>query len=102
MENLTTEEHTVWMKVNNDLAFDAGHIQESKDAEHQRSHFSTLSKNIYSLIKVSKQTTTTYYAHCPMYNNGKGANWLSSEKEIKNPYYGSQMLTCGSVEETIK
>ena len=102
MENLTTEEHTVWMKVNNDLAFDAGHIQESKDAEHQRSHFSTLSKNIYSLIKVSKQTTTTYYAHCPMYNNGKGANWLSTEKEIKNHYYGSQMLTCGSDEETIK
>jgi hypothetical protein len=37
-----------------------------------------------------------------MYNNGKGADWLSKEKEIKNPYYGSQMLNCGSVEETIK
>jgi Protein of unknown function (DUF3347). len=31
----------------------------------------------------------------------KKANWLSSEKEIKNPYYGSTMLTCGSVVDTI-
>jgi len=36
-----------------------------------------------------------------MYNNGKGANWLSKEEAVKNPYYGSQMLTCGSVQETI-
>jgi hypothetical protein len=28
-------------------------------------------------------------------------HWLSSEKAIKNPYYGSAMLTCGEVTETI-
>jgi hypothetical protein len=37
-----------------------------------------------------------------MYNDGKGANWLSKESTIKNPYYGSQMLTCGKTVETIK
>jgi hypothetical protein len=102
MEDLTSEEHTVWMKVNNMLANDAGLIKANKDIAKQRSAFTTLSKNMYALIKVSKQLTTTYYQHCPMYNNGKGADWLSKEKEIKNPYYGSQMLNCGSVEETIK
>ena len=57
---------------------------------------------MYELIKVSKPKDAVYYQHCPMYNNGKGANWLSKESAIKNPYYGSQMLTCGSTVETIK
>lgn len=102
MEKLSTEEHTVWMKVMKNLAFDAGHIEETKDAGHQRDHFTSLSKNMYSLIKVSKQETPIYYQNCPMYNDGKGANWLSKENTIKNPYYGSQMLTCGRTVEIIK
>jgi hypothetical protein len=61
-----------------------------------------LSENMYALIKVSKTETPTYYQFCPMANDGKGANWLSKENAVKNPYYGSQMLTCGKVVETIK
>jgi len=53
MENLTKEEHAEWMKVMKDLVFDAEHISETKDAGHQRDHFTSLSKNMYSLIKVS-------------------------------------------------
>jgi len=102
METLKTDEHTVWMKVMKDLVFDATHINETKEASHQRDHFATLSKNIYELIKVSKQPETIYYQHCPMYNDGKGADWLSKESVIKNPYYGSQMLSCGKTVETIK
>ncbi len=102
MEKLTNEEHIVWMKVMKDLAFDTEHIEETKDAGHQREHFITLSKNMYELIKVSKQETPTYYQNCPMFNNGKGANWLSKESTVKNPYYGSQMLSCGSIIDTIK
>ena len=102
METLTTDEHTVWMKVMKELLFDAEHISETKDIGHQRDHFISLSKNIYELIKVSKPEIPIYYQHCPMANNGKGANWLSKENTIKNPYYGSQMLTCGSTVETIK
>ncbi len=102
MNTLSSEEHTIWMKVMKDLAFDAGHIEETKDASHQRDHFMSLSKNMYALIKVSKQETPTYYQHCPMANDGKGADWLSKENAIKNPYFGSQMLSCGKTVETIK
>ncbi|MHA8083548.1 DUF3347 domain-containing protein [Aquirufa sp. A-Brett2-15D] len=101
MENLTKEEHAEWMKVMKDLVFDAEHISETKDAGHQRDHFTSLSKNMYSLIKVSKQETPTYYQFCPMANKGKGANWLSKENIVKNPYYGSKMLGCGKTVETI-
>ena len=90
------------MKIVKNIKEDAEHISDTKDIKHQREHFVTLSKNIYALIKVSKQETPTYYQFCPMANNGKGANWLSKENTVKNPYYGSMMLNCGKVVETIK
>ena len=101
MESLTKEEHVEWMKVMKDLVFDAEHISETKDAGHQRDHFTSLSKNMYSVMKVSKQETPSYYQFCPMANKGKGANWLSKENIVKNPYYGSKMLGCGKVVETL-
>lgn len=102
MEKLDAETHMVWMKIQKDLVLDAEHISETKDASHQRDHFISLSKNMYSLLKVSKYEQPVYYQFCPMANDGKGANWLSKENAVKNPYYGSQMLTCGKVVETIK
>ncbi|WDO12132.1 DUF3347 domain-containing protein [Flavobacterium sp. WW92] len=102
MNELKADEHTVWMKVLNDLREDAEHISETADAKHQRDHFITLSKSIYELLKVSKYEVPVYYQFCPMANDNKGANWLSKENAVKNPYYGSQMLTCGKTVETIK
>ncbi len=102
MEKLAMDEHMAWMKVMKDLGFDAEHISDTKDPSHQRDHFTTLSKNMYALMKVSKQETPTYFQHCPMANDGKGADWLSKENAIKNPYFGSQMLSCGKTVETIK
>jgi hypothetical protein len=102
MNELNTETHTQWMKVVNDLKEDAEHISDTKEITHQRDHFMSLSKNLYAVIKVSKSETPIYYQFCPMANKGKGANWLSLENKIKNPYYGNQMLTCGKVVETIQ
>jgi len=102
MEKLTTEEHSVWMKVMSSLKSNTDKISTSTNIEKQRNAFMALSANIYDLIKVAQQDATIYYQNCPMYNDGKGANWLSKENTIKNPYYGSQMLTCGKTVETIK
>jgi len=102
MGKLKMEIHTVWMQVEKALKTDAQHIKENKDTEQQRESFITLSKNMYELIKAAKPAETVYYQFCPMANDGKGANWLSKESAIKNPYYGSQMLTCGKTVETFK
>ncbi len=102
MSELNTDTHAQWMKVVNDLKEDAEHISETKEIKHQRDHFMSLSKNLYAVIKVSKSEMPIYYQFCPMANKGKGANWLSLENKIKNPYYGNQMLTCGKVVETIQ
>jgi len=102
MDNLSMDVHIAWMKVFENLKEDAEHIADIKDIGRQRDHFISLSKNIYEVMKISKQETPTYYQFCPMANDGKGANWLSKENAIKNPYYGSQMLNCGNTVETIK
>lgn len=102
VEQLSTDEKDVWTNVVNDLKDDVKNIADTKDISVQRARFITLSKNIFDLIKVSKQNTPTYLQHCPMANDGKGADWLSKENVIKNPYYGAQMLSCGKIVQTIK
>lgn len=101
MGKLSSEEHNAWMKVTNDLTNSAGKISKSKNVSQQRQALALLSKSMYELAKQSNQAVPVFYQHCPMFNNGKGANWLSKESAIKNPYYGNKMLTCGSVTETI-
>lgn len=102
MDKLSSEEHTVWMKVMSSLKSNSEKIAVTTSIEKQRIAFMDLSANFYDLLKVSKQDYSIYYQNCPMYNDGKGANWLSKENAVKNPYYGSQMLTCGKTVETIK
>jgi hypothetical protein len=67
----------------------------------QRNAFSTLSNEMASLVKGQLSMGELYLEYCPMANGNKGASWLSNESEIKNPYFGSMMLKCGSVKETI-
>ncbi len=74
----------------------AEHISESP-IHHQREHFSTLSQDMDDLLAITGTKETLYKDFCPMYNNGKGGIWLSETKTIKNPYFGSKMMDCGSV-----
>ncbi|KRD59221.1 MerP protein [Flavobacterium sp. Root935] len=98
MDKLKSNEHTVWMKVVKKLTADAKNISATTDLKKQRETFKSLSKNTYDLIKVSSPEQPIYKQYCPMAD----ADWLSKEKAVKNPYYGSSMLTCGNVVETIK
>ncbi|ULQ50985.1 DUF3347 domain-containing protein [Flavihumibacter fluvii] len=84
------------------LKKDTKAIADSKDIKKQREAFASLSDKLYALVKASKPGTTIYYQHCPMFNSGKGANWLSLQSEIRNPFYGDMMISCGSTAETIK
>ena len=98
MDKLKSNEHTVWMKVVKKLTADAKTISSTTDLKKQRETFKSLSKSTYDLIKVSNPEQPIYKQYCPMAD----ADWLSKEKAVKNPYYGSSMLTCGNVVETIK
>ncbi len=102
MDQLSMDVHMVWMKSLDQLKQSTAQIASAKNIEEQRKLFGILSENLYPLMKASKQETPTYYQHCPMANDGNGANWLSKDEKIKNPFYGSKMMGCGKTVETIK
>ncbi|MGO3812459.1 DUF3347 domain-containing protein, partial [Mesonia sp.] len=78
-------------------------IAQSDNLENQREHFVILNENIIPLaMNVEKAEPVLYVQKCPMANNNKGAVWLSTEKNIRNPYYGEQMMTCGSVIDSVQ
>ena len=45
---------------------------------------------------------TLYIQYCPMANRNQGGTWISEQEEIRNPYYGDSMLTCGEVSKELK
>lgn len=98
MSTIPGDKHKEYMEIAEDAKENAEHIGENeKNIGHQREHFVALSKDVDDMIKMFGAPQKLYQDFCPMYDNNKGAMWLSETKEIKNPYYGSKMLTCGSV-----
>ena len=102
MNTLNAQQDAIWMKYQKKLSFDTEHISSVDENDHQREHFVSLSKNMYEVMKVVKTDKPVYYQNCPKYNDGKGANWLSLDEKISNPYLGKSMPTCGKQIETIK
>jgi hypothetical protein len=76
----------------------AEHIGKS-DIKHQREHFKMLSKDITEMVAITGTNMKLYEQFCPMYDGGSA--WLSMREEVRNPYYGSSMLTCGKVQREI-
>lgn len=99
MSALGHDVHRVWMQVMGPLAKVSSAIAAKLDLDAQRTAFSALTTPMGKLAKAAPGPVPVYIAQCPMYNGG--AEWLSLEKPIKNPFYGNKMLTCGSVTETI-
>ena len=69
----------------------AGELKEAREA------FGTLSDAVIAAAKADKWQGLgeVKVAFCPMANK----SWLQKGDTIRNPYYGSQMLTCGSFTE---
>jgi hypothetical protein len=92
---------TNYIDIADDAKEHAEHIGDNSDKiEHQREHFVMLSKDINDLIHAFGTTQKLYQDFCPMANDGKGAIWISEVKEIKNPFFGSKMSSCGSIRKT--
>jgi len=75
-------------------------VESAADLKSQRIAFSALSDEMAVLVAGNLKSGMIYKDFCPM-ALGEGAYWLSSEKEIQNPYFGHKMLKCGSVKEVI-
>jgi len=98
MTQLTGDAHKTYMEIVESSKEHAEHIVKSP-LDHQREHFEVLTTDMIDLITILGTSKTLYQDFCPMYNGNKGAIWLSEFKEIKNPYFGARMSSCGKVQK---
>ena len=91
-----------WMTIQKELKTSANAIENSSDIVTQRGHFKHLSAHMISSVQLFGVNENVYIQFCPMADDNKGAYWISLEKEVRNPYYGEAMLTCGEVKATLQ
>jgi Cu(I)/Ag(I) efflux system membrane fusion protein len=74
------------------------------DLAKARSAFAGLSDAVLAWVSAKENPLkeTLVVAYCPMARSGKGAKWLQLGEKIRNPYFGSEMLECGSVDAQLK
>jgi Cu(I)/Ag(I) efflux system membrane fusion protein len=86
------------MDILNELQMNLKKAENAKNIDELRISFIGISISIIQIKEIFQPLKySTYVQHCPMANNDKGADWLSKEKEIRNPFFGSSMLSCGEV-----
>jgi hypothetical protein len=103
MKLLSGAAHNDWMNYLSPIKTSLTEIQASTDIEAQREAFSNLSDNLYKSVKAfGLGGKEAFYEYCPMAFNNEGAYWLSDQQQIRNPYFGDKMLTCGEVKEKLK
>lgn len=78
-------------------------LQKTEDIEVQRELFRLISNEMIQWASTTQSVSSKLFVQfCPMANNNKGAKWLSTEEQIRNPFYGDVMLTCGSVVDILE
>lgn len=68
----------------------------------KRKEFEMIAEALWNLTRTVKYSSQKlYWQYCPMAFNNRGAYWLSNEAQIRNPYFGDEMLECGSVQDSL-
>lgn len=84
-------------------------LKSETDLTEMRHKFSRISENLYPLLNtIAYEGDKIYWQNCPMAFGDQEANWLSSTREIINPYLGKNhpefkgsMLNCGEVKDSL-
>ena len=97
------ESHNLYMTYSTNLKEELQHLPHVEKIEAARQKFQAISETMVAMSQSFEPLENVIYVQfCPMADNNKGANWISQDKEIKNPYFGKSMLTCGEVSLEIK
>lgn len=95
--------HEVWMEHSAKSEKSLVNIKKAESIADIRVQFKELSEQFIFLAKTfGPFEKPLFIQHCPMANNNKGADWISKDEKIQNPYYGEDMIGCGEVTKTIK
>ena len=103
MKLFSGETHEYWMSKSNKTLSSLKEFKQGANIDDIRKSFVPISENLIKIFKAfGTGNTKAYVQFCPMANQNIGAFWLSVEKQVKNPYFGSLMLNCGETRDTIK
>ena len=92
----------IWQKQSTVLKADLKDFEQLDNIDHLRSNYLSVSNAMIILAEAFDPITSVIYIqHCPMADSNEGADWLSREKEILNPYFGAAMLSCGETKRTL-
>lgn len=102
MKAFQDDAHEKWMGYHGKMEKVLEHIHHHDNIEDLRKNFIALSDWMIQVTETFRPISETLYLqHCPMADNDQGADWLSKEEPIVNPYFGERMLRCGEVKKKI-
>ena len=102
MEVFGGKTHNVWMEQSSAIKATLKPMGTTKNIGELRKHFKPLSDQFVDLVTTfGPFKQQIYVQHCPMANQDKGADWISINPEIQNPYFGKAMMKCGSTSQVI-
>ncbi len=82
-----------------EIAASAKEVEQAADIRKAREAFGKLSTAVIAALKASgTDVAGLKLGYCPMVS----ASWLQKDGQVKNPYYGSAMLTCGELRDPRK
>jgi Cu(I)/Ag(I) efflux system membrane fusion protein len=102
-KSLSKEAQQVWNEARASIGASLSKLQGAPDIGAMRTEFAALSKQLGALARTFGfgEAKPVYELHCPMAFQGKGAVWYQASDRVRNPYYGSAMLTCADRVEQI-
>ena len=87
-----------WKELNSQIEKSVNSMEKAETLDDMRKHFQGLSNALIHAVKMfGTGGEKLFIQHCPMADDNNGADWLSSEDEVLNPYFGESMLKCGEV-----
>lgn len=90
-----------WLGLRSSIINHLEKIGRIKDLPEIRTQFGKLSNELDRLInQFGLPGRQVFQNYCPMAEKDEGAIWISNSKEIRNPYFGTQMLKCGEIRKT--
>ena len=93
--------HQYWMQQLEAMNGHLGGLAKAGDVEAQRAQFGFFSQALINALTAFGVNDTLYVQHCPMAYDNEGGNWISAEKEVRNPFFGDKMMTCGYVADEL-
>ena len=105
MGQLEGAAHIAWMAQLPDLRQAADDLAAAADLDQRRTRLAPLTDRLIRALKTfgyEREDGQVGVFHCPMVLDGEGADWMQEGAETVNPYYGSEMLRCGSLTEVLK